>query len=88
MARYSIRSTEFATIHESWIGHECTVCNEPFKKGEQARDLYVFKAGHLDQIEVQHDICPNGTKRNRWQRGYDPTKQVITLQDYYNSQEG
>jgi hypothetical protein len=84
MARYSILSTDSAPVPAHYMGHSCTVCKEPFKKGEQVQDLYVYKLGQLDWIEEQHDTCPNGTEKNVWQSGtvLRKSEQVITLQDY------
>ena len=69
MARYSVLSEDSAPTPDHYVGHKCTVCHEPMKKGERVKDLYVYKLGNLDWIEEQHDVCPNGSERNVWQSG-------------------
>jgi len=69
MARYSDLSKDTAPAPDHYVGRKCTVCHEPFEKGQQVRDLYVYKVGYLDWIEEQHDVCPNGSERNPWQSG-------------------
>jgi hypothetical protein len=58
MARYTELSSP-APVLPHIEGLPCSVCDAPFEKGQQVRDLFVYKLGELDWIEHQHDLCPS-----------------------------